>query len=322
MSDRHYHVILNPNAGTVLALGLTAATLAEKFARAGLHFDIDDDDDKPLEQRIAAALQGPADTIVAAGGDGTVTAIAEALIGTDKTLAVLPLGTMNALGRDLGMPLDVDGAISALASLEPQRIDVGSVNGRLFLHNVLIGVIPSIAVAREAVRHEQSTGAWISFFRFMLRRLARARRIAVAIEPEEGQHRIARLQAIAVANNSYDQRVGGFMTRKRINRGHLTLYMVSSLGVGDVLRLTLEMFAGRWRDDEVINFEHMRKVTLRTKKPSLLVTVDGEVMTLETPLNFEIRPLALSVLGTPVAEPVAETDAAAERSLGAASAGI
>jgi diacylglycerol kinase family enzyme len=302
MSDRQYHIILNPKAGTVLALGLTAAILAEKFEQAGLRFDIDDDDEKPLEERIAAALAGPADTIVAAGGDGTVTAIAEALTGSDKALGILPLGTMNALGRDLGMPLDVDGAIAALAALEPQRIDVASVNGRLFLHNVLIGVIPSIAVAREAVRQDQSTGAWFGFFRFMLRRLARARRIAVAIEPEDGQHRIARLQAIAVANNSYDQRVGGFMTRKRINRGYLTLYMVSSLGFGDAVRLAVEMFAGRWRDDEVMTFEHMRKVTLRTKKPNLLVTIDGEVTTLPTPLTFEIKPLALSVLAMPPPE--------------------
>jgi diacylglycerol kinase family enzyme len=320
MSDRQYHIILNPKAGTVLALGLNAATLAEKFERAGLSFDIDDDDDKPLEERIAAALSGPADTIVAAGGDGTVTAIAEALTGHDKTLAVLPLGTMNALGRDLGMPLDVDAAIAALATLEPQRIDVGLVNGRLFLHNVLIGVIPSIAVAREAVRQEQRTAAWVGFVRFMLRRLARARRIAVAIEPEDGPHRIARLQAIAVANNSYDQRVGAFMTRKRINRGHLTLYMVTSLGLGDAIRLTLEMFAGRWRDDEVIAFEHMRKVTLRTKKPNLLVTVDGEVVTLPTPLNFEIRPLALSVLGVPAQEPAPSPTQ--ESLLGFAPAGI
>jgi diacylglycerol kinase family enzyme len=97
--------------------------------------------------------------------------------------------------------------------------------------------------------------------------------------------------------------------------------MVSSLGLGDVIRLTVEMFAGRWRDDEVISFEHMRKVTLRTKKPNLLVTVDGEVMTLPTPLNFEIRPLALSVLAMPAAEP-AEAAAAQATILGLVPAGI
>jgi diacylglycerol kinase family enzyme len=200
------------------------------------------------------------------------------------------------------MPLDLDGAVASLDKLAPQRIDVGYVNGKLFLHNVLIGVIPSIALVREAVRHDATAGMWLKFGRFMLRRLARARRLALAIEPEDGAHRIARLQAVAVANNSYDQKFGAFMTRKRIDRGRLTLYTLSSLTLGDAIRLTFEMFTGRWRDDDIINFEHMRAVTIRSKKPKLLVTIDGEVMTLPTPLSFEVKPLALSVLAMPTPE--------------------
>jgi diacylglycerol kinase family enzyme len=152
----------------------------------------------------------------------------------------------------------------------------------------------------------------------MLRRLARARRLALAIEPEDGAHRIARLQALAVANNSYDQKFGSFLTRKRIDRGRLTLYTLSSLTLGDVIRLTVEMLAGRWRDDDIIDFEHMRAVTIRSKKPKLLVTVDGEVMTLPTPISFEVKPLALNVLAMPTPESAPEASAAAEPALATA----
>jgi hypothetical protein len=55
MAERHYHVIFNPNAGTALTTGLTTAALSEMFTEAGLSFDIDDDDEQPLEERIAKA---------------------------------------------------------------------------------------------------------------------------------------------------------------------------------------------------------------------------------------------------------------------------
>lgn len=140
MPDRHYHVVLNPNSGTALALGLTGDTLRERFEREGLTATVDADGETPLRDRIAAAIAGDADVVVAAGGDGTITALAEAIIGSGKTLAMLPTGTANLLARDLGIPLDLDQAIAGLRDMVPHNIDVGEVNGRAFLHNVTIGL--------------------------------------------------------------------------------------------------------------------------------------------------------------------------------------
>jgi diacylglycerol kinase family enzyme len=304
MTDRRYHVILNPKAGTATALGLTSETLGERFSAAGLNFDIDANDEMPLEKRVAAALAGPADVIVAAGGDGTVRTIAERMVGSEKALAVLPLGTYNALSKDLKVPLELDAAIKALSTLEMRRMDVAEVNGMTFLHNVLIGVIPGIAVGREAMRKASSPIAWLGFFSFMLRRFSRAPRIAVVIEPDNGPSRIERLQAIAVANNSYDQAFGAILTRKRFDRGKLTLYVLKTLRVRDVVRLTAEMIAGTWREDEAITIESVKGLTIRSHKPNLLATVDGEVLTLSTPLSFTVKPQALLVLGHPEAPPI------------------
>lgn len=115
MAERRFHVIFNPNAGTALASGLTTDRLRALFGAAGLAFEIDDDETLPMADRVARAMEGSSDVVVAGGGDGTVLAVAEAVAGTDKALGILPLGTMNALARDLGLPLDLEGAISALA---------------------------------------------------------------------------------------------------------------------------------------------------------------------------------------------------------------
>jgi diacylglycerol kinase family enzyme len=295
MPERHYHVIFNPSAGTALATGVTTEALRTMLSEANLEFEIDDGESSPLADRIDSCLDGPADVIVAAGGDGTVLAVAERLVGRDKLLGILPLGTLNGLARDLQLPLDLKGAIEALPKLEARAIDVAEVNGRPFLHNVIIGLVPSIAVGRERIRGK----GWrdkLAFVQFMFRRFGRARRIALALETDGGPPRIERLQTLVVANNSYDQRFGKIMSRRRLDRGTLTVYLIRSLRLPDALRLALEMFCGMWRDDEVIEFEKVKQLQVGSKRRRILATMDGEVLTLNLPLDFRVRPRSLQVL--------------------------
>jgi len=307
MAERHYHIIFNPNAGTALTTGVTTASLSDLFTKAGHSFDIDDDDDEPLEGRIRRALEGPAEIIVAGGGDGTVLAVAEALLGTDKLLAILPLGTLNGLARDLQLPLDVPTAIQQLGELEPRAIDVGEVNGRTFLHNVIIGLVPGIGVGREKVRGTGIAGK-IKFTLFMLRRLARARRIALALQVNGETIRVERMHSLVVVNNSYDQWFGRFMARRRLDRGRLTAYLIRNLRIWDAIRLAFEMLAGTWGADRVIAYEKVQQLTVMSKKSRLSVSMDGDVLTLDTPLNFAVRPKSLTVLAPamPAAAPTSE----------------
>ena len=243
-----------------------------------------------------------ADIIVAAGGDGTATALAGALVGTGRTLGILPLGTANLLARDLAMPLDLDAALAALLDMQPRQIDVGEVNGRIFLHKVVVGFVPAIAAGREHMRGRSGVGAQFGFLRYFLRRLARVRRLALEIAPREGegQVRVERVPAVAVANNSYDQGLGQVFSRPRLDAGHLGLYVVRRLALTDVVRLSAEMLLGRWQEDEALQIETVTEVTLRTRRRTITAMIDGEVERLRVPLRFRIRPLALSVLA-PVA---------------------
>jgi diacylglycerol kinase family enzyme len=306
MAERRYHIIFNPNAGTALTTGITTTVISDLFAKAGLNFDIDDDDGEPLEGRIKRALEGPADVVVAGGGDGTVLAVAEALLGSDKLLAILPLGTLNGLARDLQLPLDVPTAIQQLDTLEPRAIDVGEVNGRTFLHNVIIGLVPSIGVGREKVRGS-GIGGKIKFTLFMLRRLARARKIALALRLNGTDVRVERMQTLVVVNNSYDQWFGRFMARRRLDRGRLTAYLIHNLRVRDAIRLAFEMVVGTWGSDRVIEYEKVQQLTVMSKKRRLMVSMDGDVLTLDTPLNFAVHPKSLTVLAP--ALPVETPDA-------------
>lgn len=300
MTSRRYHVVLNPKSGAALAAGVTADSLAAAFAHHGHDAVIDADDSAPFEQRIRRACDSDADVIVSAGGDGTATGLAGALAGTGKALAVLPLGTANLLARDLSLPLDLDATVAALGAMEPRQIDVGEVNGRVFLHKVVVGLIPSIALGREQLRGREGLRSMFVFGGYLLRRLTRARRIALAITSRDTDDRTQRVQAIAVANNAYDEGFGRVFARSSLDAGVLTLYVLKHLSVGDALRLSAEMLAGRWQQDEALDIASVRSVTIRSRRPTIAAMIDGEVEMLQSPLNFRIRPKALTVLA-PVA---------------------
>ncbi|HEY5948027.1 MAG TPA: diacylglycerol kinase family protein, partial [Kofleriaceae bacterium] len=79
------------------------------------------------------ARDSDVDAVVAAGGDGTVSAVAAGLVGTGVALGVIPLGTLNHFSKDLGIK-DVESAIAAIATGRTRRVDVGEVNGRVFIN--------------------------------------------------------------------------------------------------------------------------------------------------------------------------------------------
>jgi diacylglycerol kinase family enzyme len=299
MQDYDYYVIFNERAGTASAQGVTADALRAMFEDVGLRCHVDARGEVPLTERVADAVAGPADIIVAAGGDGTITALAEALTDSAKSLAILPLGTVNALAKDLNIPLEIRQSVEALARGQRQLIDVGEVNGRTFLHKVVVGVIPAVAAGREYIRDRHGIAAKIGFLRYFVRRLQRTKRMAVLIRTPGGETRIERVQAIAVASNAYDEGLGQFFSRSTLDRGTLTLYILRHLTLGDVIRLSISMLMGHWQNDDALSIESVESVTITTHKDLLKVMFDGEVETLRTPLEFCIRPKALSVIVQP-----------------------
>ena len=101
--------------------------------------------------------------IVAGGGDGTVSTVAAALVDTDIVFGVLPLGTLNHFAKDLGVPLELADAVALLASGRPKRVDVGEVNGRIFVNNSSLGLYPDIVRDRERQQKRLGRGKWLAF---------------------------------------------------------------------------------------------------------------------------------------------------------------
>ncbi len=113
-----------------------------------------------VDGAIAAAKSARPDVLVAGGGDGTVSAVAAALVDSDIVLGVLPLGTLNHFAKDLGIPLLLEAAAGAIVAGRTARIDVGEVNGRVFVNNSSIGLYPEIVRDREQQQRRLGRGKW------------------------------------------------------------------------------------------------------------------------------------------------------------------
>src|SRR5262249_35769174 len=104
------------------------------------------------KRALAKAVASEIDAVMVGGGDGSIRCVAEVLAATGVPLAVLPLGTLNHFAKDLGVPLDVNGAVAVVAQGETRKVDIGEVNGRVFLNTSSIGIYPYMVLDRERLR--------------------------------------------------------------------------------------------------------------------------------------------------------------------------
>jgi len=156
-----------------------------------------------LHSLLAGNNVGGDAIVVAGGGDGTVSAVAGELVGTDKTLGVLPLGTLNHFAKALGIPLDLEGAVRIVAHGRVSVVDVGEVNGRVFVNNSGLGIYPQVVAQREAEQERHGTRKWPAFARAALSAFRRYPFLKLRVHLE-GEERLLKTAFVFVGNNEYE----------------------------------------------------------------------------------------------------------------------
>ena len=251
------------------------------------------------EQDICAVARQAAESneriVVAAGGDGTISAVASALAGTDKILGVLPVGTLNHFAKDLGIPLDLETAVRTIREGAVADVDVGEVNGRIFINNSGLGIYPQIVSRREAQQQRFARGKWLAFFWATLQALRRFPFLDLRVA-FEGQEIVRRTAFLFVGNNEY--KTAGFELGSRgcVNAGRLGLYLSRGTGRFGLFRLAFHALLGRIDQAKDFDAFCVTEARIETRKRRLLVALDGEVERMETPLHYRVRPAALHVL--------------------------
>jgi diacylglycerol kinase family enzyme len=244
---------------------------------------------------VAAARRGEIDAIVVGGGDGTVRTVASAVAGSDIPVGILPLGTLNHFARDLGLPLDLKQAVATIASGISRRVDLGEVNGRVFINNSSVGIYPYMVLDRERRRGPGGYSKWIAMALAFIRVLRRFPRRRLKVDAE-GSVAAYRTPCLFVGNNRYDLRFLSVGRRETLDAGRLHVYVARSSTKLGFLWFLLRAALGV--TDRVNDLDELRvtaaKITTRARR--LPVALDGEVEILATPLRYRTRPRDLLVL--------------------------
>ena len=297
--SEHIPVILNGGSGAGLSRegleGLESAFqdagLEARFSRIHPGESAADLAKRALEDRPAV--------IVAAGGDGTVSAVASAVCGTGTALAVVPVGTFNHFAKDLGIPLEPAQAVRAIAAGRRISVDVGEVNGRCFVNNASLGLYPRIV--RERARQQRRLGRSkrMAMLWATLEALDRSPMVEMRLElrlelGDEVRH--CRAPFVFVGNNDYGLEGFEIGRRERLDEGLLNVYTTRRSTPAGLIGLALRALCGRLRQAD--DFLEWSACALRveSRRRRLLVATDGEVQVMETPLEFRVRPRALQVI--------------------------
>jgi YegS/Rv2252/BmrU family lipid kinase len=287
-------VIINAGSGSV-ECEVVENQLAELFEQNGVDAKIyvakDGGEIIKLAEKLA---ESDAEIIVAGGGDGTVSAVASKLIGTNKTLGVLPLGTLNNFSKDLQIPQNLAAAVKIIAGKLTKEIDVGEVNGRIFINNSSIGLYPHIVKRRER-QQRLGHGKWRSAFWAALKILKRSPFFAVRLKSETGE-RVVKTPFVFVGNGEYEMDFFNIGRRAKIDDGKLSVYFLHRSGRKGLFLLVVRTLFGRLRQTHDFEEISVEDITFETRKKRILVAFDGEVETLETPLHYKIYPKALRVI--------------------------
>jgi diacylglycerol kinase family enzyme len=293
--------LLNVSAGTIEREGETAfrATLTSAFQQSGISATLEFLPGADLAAAAARALRlvldRELDAVVVGGGDGSVRTVASVLAGSGAALGILPLGTLNHFAKELGIPTTVEGAIGVIATETARCVDLGEVNGEVFINNSSIGFYPYLVFERERERRRQRLSKWAAMILAGLRVLRHLPLFRLRVRVE-GVSELIRSPCVFVGNNEYHLTLRAFGRRERLDRGELCLYAAKAQHRLALLWLACRSILGFVDQQRDLRIFKGGTAEISSRRHWLLVAIDGEIKTMRSPLQYRSRPAALRVL--------------------------
>lgn len=292
---RKIEAIINAGSGTMQQKGMlekithllqsSGTNIRLTVARSG----------SDLEELARAAAISDADVVVAAGGDGTISGIASQLIDSGKLLGVLPLGTFNFFAKRLSIPLDLDQALLTITEGRVAEVNVGEVNGRIFLNKSSVGLYPLSVRYREKAYRRFGRNKLVALAAGCVALLRRGRVMKISVTTE-AETRVFHSRLAFVCNNPQELERFNLRGRECLEQDKLAVYLPEPLSPIRTLALGVRMACRRLEQAPGYDALCAREMRLDTKRARLPVSVDGEVEMMVPPLYYRARARALRVI--------------------------
>jgi diacylglycerol kinase family enzyme len=319
--DTPFVIVLNAASGSADA-GQEQARITDTLAAAQQKFEVlavTDPQDLPKVAKAAARkAQRTAGAIIAAGGDGTINAVAQAALPTGRPFGIVPQGTFNYSSRAHGIPLDTVKATQALLNARLKPIQVGMVNERVFLVNASIGLYPQLLQDREAFKKQFGRYRLVAMWSGLVTLAHGHRQLVLEIEHDERREIIV-TPTLFVGNNPLQLEQVGLPEVRAVEQQRLAAVIIKPVGTAALLWLAVRGALGQLGDaGNVRDFAFTRMTVrpvkgrlggsggrswLRSRTETIKVATDGEIWRASLPIEFSVaaQPLLLMTPDTPVA---------------------
>jgi len=282
---------INPDAGNA-ENARSALRSAEQ--QGGGHFDIREVAPFQLSSSIARAIREGARRVVVAGGDGSIGTAAGAVAGSGVELAILPSGTLNHLAKDLRLPLDLVEAARVALGGRAVNVDGATVNGRLFLSTSSVGAYVTFVRARERI--EPRVGYHIASAVALLRLLVRLPVFRVSLQVE-GVIRDYLTPLVFIGVGERELKLPTLGARVEHGRPGLHVMVVRRRSGARSLALALAAIArGVQAVSRTPAMDEFLVERCRIAPRARTIAVDGELITVEPPLEYRHLPECIKVV--------------------------
>ena len=288
-------VLLNRGGGAVAADPKIGDKVAAALKDAGVNAEVELVEGGKCAVRCKAIAERGDELLVVGGGDGTISAAASALAGTETLLGILPLGTLNHFARDLAIPAGLDEAAKLIGEGPERRIDLGQMNDRIFINNSAIGLYPLMVLDRDMQRKRLGRSKRLAMIVASVRTLARFghQRLTLTVNDEKAR---VDTPLLFVGNNDYRVDLGAAGKRESIEGGRLSVFLMRKKTRAGFIAASLRALFNRARADDMVELQDVERLTVASRRSALVVSLDGEVVGVAPPLVYKVRKKALRVI--------------------------
>jgi len=300
--DAPFVVVMNGSSGRHDAQAVQQ-TLERLFRDAGrvLTVHVVTDPSRLVATARAAVRDARAagGVVVAAGGDGTINAVAQATLGSGCAFGVLPQGTFNYFARTHGIPTEsTEAGVAMLLSARAHPVQVGRINDRIFLVNASIGLYPQLLEDREAFKQRYGRSRFVALVSGLFTLFGQHRQLKLSIERDQ-QVQALRTPTLFVGNNRLQLEQIGLDEAVCTARGRLAAIVLKPVGTLAMAWLMLRGAFGRLGEADKVDAFAFRRIVVKPRWPMarrrLKVATDGEVLRMRGPIEFAVgdEPLML-----------------------------
>jgi diacylglycerol kinase family enzyme len=287
------HVIMNQGSGAGDKLALNQE-IETAFKSHGWQVEYVMVDRRDVQRRTRSAVAHASGAVVVAGGDGTINAVASACVGVNRPLGIVPAGTFNYVARNLGLPTDIAEAVSVIVNGLTRGVDIGEVNGRIFLNNAGFGLYSKMVERRENDKRRFGRSRLVAFLSGL--------RCLLGVHPlykidltADGKFERLRTTTLFFGCNALQLEHFNVAAADCLRQGKLAVLSLKLHSRWDIAVATCAALIGRLDKADSTDAFCASTVHVQTRRRRLKVAIDGEIARLRPPLRVTLRPGALQV---------------------------